>query len=186
MNKNQLLNEILAVLQIIKEDETKLQILHDFVMEEIYEEEEEKIEIPEKYKKPVHDIAESIDCGFVCFLNTDTLEHVDIPEGILEDLSGFDDDDLWQKDLDKIDDWENTLRIEPLKSYESFKIMERFVGQLIDEKLQDKLTDALENRRPFANFRYLVDDSDYRQDWFAHKQKCLEEYVIGQINNVRQ
>ena len=183
MNKTELLNSILAILQQVKEDKAKLQQIYDFMMEEFYEEpEEEVIEIPEKYKKVIHDIAEMLDCGHICFLNTDTLEHFDIPQGILEDLDGYDDDGLFQKDLDKVDEWKNVLRFEPLHSHESFRIMEQFAHQLDDEKFQDKLTNALERRKPFANFKNLVDDSDYRQDWFDFKQAKFEEYVFEQFN----
>ncbi len=44
-------------------------------------------------------------------------------------------------------------------------------------KLQNKLSNALERRKPFANFKNLIDNSDYRHDWFDFKQSCLEEHV---------
>jgi hypothetical protein len=180
MNKTELLNNILAILQQAKEDKAKLQHIYDFMVEEIFEEEEEeKIEIPEKHKKLIHDIAEMIDCGHICYLNTDTMEHFDIPKSILEDLSGYDDKGLWQKELDKVDLWKNVLRFEPPEPHESFRIMERFVYHLPDENLQNKLSTALERKKPFANFKYLIDDSNYRQDWFDFKQTCLEEQVYN-------
>ncbi len=183
MNKTELLNSILAILQQAKEDKVKLQQIYDFMMEEVYEEdEEENVKIPEKYKKEVHDIAEMIDCAHICFLNTDTFEHIDIPQGIFEDLDGYDDEGLWQKELDRIDSWKNVLRFEPPQSNESFKIMEQFVHQLDDEKLQNKLINVLERRKPFANFKHLVDNSDSRQDWFDFKQAKLEELVFEQFN----
>jgi hypothetical protein len=36
---------------------------------------------------------------------------------------------------------------------------------------------ALNNRKPFANFKYHIDNSDYRQDWFDFKKHYLEAYV---------
>jgi len=41
---------------------------------EIYEEPNDEIIIPEKYKELVKRTAESIDCGLVCFINPETLE----------------------------------------------------------------------------------------------------------------
>jgi hypothetical protein len=46
-----------------------------------------------------------------------------------------------------------------------------------DRNMQQKLFDALNRRKPFANFKNLIDDSPYRQDWFSFKQKKLEEHV---------
>lgn len=183
MNKTELLNSILAILQQAKEDKVKLQQIYNFMMKEIYEEEGEgKIEIPEKYKKVVHDIAEIIGCGHICFFNTDTRELFDIPKEIFEDLEKYDDTGLWQKELENVDNWKSFLRFEPIQSNESFRIMEQFVHHLPDEKLQNKLTKALERRNPFANFKYLIDESNYRQDWFDFKQTKLEELVFEQFN----
>ena len=50
MNTEQLMNEILAVLQTIRNVKNKLEKLHQFVVDEIYEVPEPE-EIPEKYKK---------------------------------------------------------------------------------------------------------------------------------------
>jgi len=183
MNKTEMLNTIIAMLQQAKDDNAKLQHIYEFMMEEIYEKpEEEEIEIPEKYKKLVHDIAENVDCGYVCFLNTDTMEHIDIPSGILDDLDGFDDDGLWQKDLDKVDLWKNVIQFKQPHSSESFKIMKQFANHINDEKFQDQLINILERNKPFANFKNLIDNSDYRQDWFKFKQVKLEEYVFEQFD----
>ncbi len=70
---SQLINDILSVLQTIREDKPKLEKLHDFVMKEIYEEPEEP-KAPEKFKKVVAEVADSLTAGFVCFVNPDTLE----------------------------------------------------------------------------------------------------------------
>lgn len=180
MNPTQILHQILSVIQTIKEDKTKLTKLHGYVMEEFYVEDEELV-IPEKYKKLVHDITDSIGSGLVCFLNTDTMECVDFPQEILDDLSLYDDEGKTEKEPDSINGRENTLRYEPLEPGESFKIMERFTNQLTNKQLQNKLSRALHNRRPFANFKSIVDNSDQRQEWFAFKQNCLEKIVFGQM-----
>jgi len=40
-----------------------------------------------------------------------------------------------------------------------------------------RLANALNNRKPFANFKFIIDNSEYRQDWFDFKQRYLERYV---------
>jgi hypothetical protein len=74
-------------------------------------------------------------------------------------------------------DWEKYIVFEPLESGKSFKIMEQFAEQLSDSKLQNKLFIALNNKKPFANFKYLIDNSLYRQDWFDFKKHWLENRV---------
>ena len=73
MNQDHLLNQILSILHAVKDDDLKLQKILDFLEAEIYEEPQEE-QIPEKYRKVVHDIAQFIDSGLVCFLNPETLE----------------------------------------------------------------------------------------------------------------
>ena len=186
-NLNQLINDILSVLQIIKEDKPKLEKLHDFVMKEIYEEPEEmeKPDIPEKFKKVVAEVADSLTAGFVCFVNPDTLETEDIPQQILnepgdfEAMTGESIEDLNQKHIG----WEKCIKIEPPASYDSYKIMEHFAEKVPNAGMREKLIDVLNERKPFANFKRIIDNSDYRQDWFDFRQARLEEYVYEELTN---
>ena len=199
MNPQQLLNEILPILHSVKEDKEKLQKILDFLLEEIYTEpEEEEIEIPEKYRELVHNVAENIDCGLVCFINPETLEVEEIPKGMLDGFSDFslnseldDEEDDEQKFLHE--DWESCISVEPRESNESFKIMEKFVDEVNDKNLKNKLVNTLNNRRPFANFKNIVESSNYRNEWFAFKQKQLEilvweelEYQLEKFENNKQ
>ena len=83
----------------------------------------------------------------------------------------------------KLEGWEKCIEIEPPESRDSFKVMERFVEEVPDAGLREKLMDALNRRRPFSNFKHLIDNSDYRQEWFDFRQKRLEQYVYGILEN---
>jgi len=187
VNKEKLLQNILGVLSQVRDNKEKLQLIYDFFFEEIYEDEEdeEPIEIPKKYKSFIKDIAQSIDCGHICYINPRTMECIDIPIDVENAFMG-DEENPFQNELDKTDTWEKVITIEPLESHESFEIMKRFVNKVPNEKLQNKLWNVLEHRKPFANFKNLIDNSDYRQDWFDFKQSCLEEHVfeILQIDGI--
>ena len=134
--------------------------------------------VPLKYQTLVKEIAENIDCGFVCYLNTDTLECENVvpdqeyDHELFEDTTG----ETWESYY-TFDRWDNSERFSQPSSHESFKIMEKFVGTVPDEKLQQKLYNALDRRRPFANFKDIIDDSDYREAWFAFRASELQEYV---------
>ena len=182
MKADQLLDQILPILHSVKDDEEKLQQILNFLLEEIYEEPDDEVIIPPKYRKLVHDIAESIDCGLVCYLNPDTLEMEDIPKTLLE--GGYDleeDDEDGTMNL-KSETWEKCLTVEPRESSESFRIMEDFVAGIDDKNMKNKLINALSNRKPFANFKMMVEQSKFREEWFAFKQKKLEELVWEELS----
>ncbi|MBI4645185.1 MAG: hypothetical protein HY738_00990 [Bacteroidia bacterium] len=181
MKTNDLLDEILQILYTVKEDRDKLEKILRFFKDEVYEEPEEpeEIELPEKYKKVVSQIADSIDAGFICYLNPETLETENIPQEMINNPYEF--EAMTGESLDSMDlqhsKWESCITFEPLESHESFKIMEQFVKSIADRRLREKLINALDRRKPFANFKAIIDNSPYRQDWFDFKKQWLENHV---------
>jgi len=139
----------------------------------------DEIEIPHRFHKLIPGIAESIDAGFVCFLNEETLEVEEVPKALLDDpldferTTGFGMGDHQMKH----ENWCSYFKFEPLESHDSFKIMEAFAEYLEDENFQDTLFHVLSHKRPFANFKWKIDNSPYRQDWFDFKQEWLEDHI---------
>ncbi|MBT3749455.1 MAG: hypothetical protein HOG34_10760, partial [Bacteroidetes bacterium] len=168
MATQQLLDEILQILHSVKEDQNKLQQILLFLRNEVYPEQEESeiIEIPEKYKKVIPGIADSIDAGLVCFLNLDTLETEDISQSMIEDPDDF--EAITGESFETLDlknpNWDNCISFEPLDSHDSFKIMEYFADDIMDNSFQNKLINALSHKKPFANFKAIVENSHCRQD----------------------
>jgi len=183
MKTEQLLDQILPILHSVKDDEGKLQKILDFLLSEIYEEPDDIIVIPEKYKGIVYTIAENIDCGLVCYLNPETLEIEEVSSELAEDPEEFEGvtGESWD-DSFKHTSWEKCITVEPPVSSDSFKIMEQFINEVEDKKLQNQLVKALSNRRPFANFKAIIENSEYRQQWFDFKQNKLEEMVWDELS----
>jgi hypothetical protein len=134
----------------------------------------------EKYPKElIRNIAGSIDCGMICFVNTETFEMEDVPALLINDPEEF--EGLVGETAEsmglKYPDWEHYKSIEPLDSNESFQMMEDFTVWMPDRPMKQQLSEALKHRKPFANFKQMVDDSNYRQDWFDFKKKYLENHV---------
>jgi hypothetical protein len=185
MKADKLLNEILFILREVKEDEKELQKILDFLQDQVIlpDEEEYIVQIPQKYNKVVKEIAGSIDAGMVCYLNPDTLEIDEFYHELLsnpdlyESNTGFSIDEL----NPKYTQWEKYITIEPLESNESFRIMEKFAEQVDNPRLRNQLVNALNNRKPFANFKRIIDNSEYRQDWFNFKDEQLQNYVRSMI-----
>ena len=130
----------------------------------------------------IKEIAQELDCGFDCYYNSKTDEVIGIPNfAQMSDEETF--NEAFGADLKKIETQkEEFIKFEVLESFESFKIMERFVEQLSGKKLQSELENVLANKKPFQNFKYLIDHSDFRQDWFDFKLKELEKIVESQLN----
>ncbi len=131
----------------------------------------------------INNIAQELDCGSDCYYNPETKELICIPSA---DLRMGDEDyyeEIFKDDFEKIErQKKNLIKIEVLKSFESFKIMENFKNEIKDDLFKEKLNEALTNRKPFQNFKYLIDNSEYRESWFAFKQKEIEKIVIETIN----
>lgn len=184
MTNKELFEEILDILNSVKEDEAALEKINSFLLEEIYDVYADE-KIPEKFQKTISSIADSISASFICFLNLDTLEVEELPEVLVDDPEEFESitGENYESWNTKHENWEHCIEIRPLVSHDSYKIMELFVEEVDDEKFKNRLQYALNNRKPFAHFGGLIDDSEYRQDWFDFRQKQLEQFVWQQIKN---
>lgn len=127
----------------------------------------------------IEEIAELLDCGMICFYHR--------PSGTIEshpDPNGpYFDPDPWQDLMEKIDsEWMNYVRFEKMDSREGFQVMEDFAYSMTDSKFRDKLLDQLSKRKPFQNFKFTIDTSEYRQDWFDFKKKAYIDFVKQQLS----
>jgi Uncharacterised protein family (UPF0158) len=124
----------------------------------------------------IKSIADDLECGMICYIHRETLEQISLPD--FEALGG--DAEGWEEDIEKIENnGKDYLQIEKLESRESFYIMESFVENLHDSVPAKKyLSIALANRKPFAGFNAIIhNEDDLRVEWFAHRTKCMLEYV---------
>jgi Uncharacterised protein family (UPF0158) len=210
MNYTQLFDAILSMVQTIKDNPVKLQKLHDFIVNEIYDEHEQDEEydeddgvsqVPEKYQAVVKEAAGWLASDMVCFINAETLELVTIPSGVMDEIGWeepeadeeveaeekelrFDDYDVFRKDLKRITAaWKEVIRIGQPESHESFLFMKRFTHNVSDARLQNVLVNALDRAKPFRNFNAIIHNSSAREAWFNFRQKCLEKYVFDEIRS---
>lgn len=196
MPTTNLLDKILIILQSIKDNPEQLKKLHQFMVDELYTEEDESkaIVIPGRYASLVKDVADRLSAGLVCYINPGTLEIIDIPQAIAdtmmfeedekdEEENEEDEDDPSYADMKRIHrDWEETITISPPESSESFSCMRQFVDTLPGSRLSKMLSEALSGRKPFHHFNSIIHQSDEREAWFAFRQKCLENYVAEMLS----
>jgi hypothetical protein len=68
-----------------------------------------------------------------------------------------------------------------MESHESFEVMEDFTHSLPDSEFKENLFKVLSERKPFRNFKDLIDISDIRDDWFSFKSEAERKFVEHQI-----
>ena len=131
----------------------------------------------------IKEIAQELDCGNDCYYNSKTNEIVAIPNfSQISDEEEF--KEIFRADLEKVNNRKTDfIEFEVLKNLESFKIMERFVEQMTDQQFKLELENILQNKKPYQNFKQIIDNSDYRQKWFDFKQTELETIVENQLNS---
>lgn len=129
--------------------------------------------------KKINEIAQNLNAGLLRYLNIKTSELLDLPDNY-EDFDDEDAIELFGEISKKIED-ADFKKIPLLESYEDFDIMKCFIDKVYDTSLQSKLEIALEGRKPFATFRNIIDNSDFRESWFAHRHGELEKYVKEQL-----
>ena len=177
MISNNLLDRCLAILYHIKDNKESLKILLDFMEEKFVSEIQEedvskltdyKLQIDEKYRLVIKEIAEYLVMGHTVFVNPETLEVDATPDynSMMADL---------EFDYDRLEDW---IKIMSLESHESYEIMKSFVESLPNGKEKNKFTEAIENHKPFAKFNSLIHHSEERKNWFKYQTYQVEKYVI--------
>jgi hypothetical protein len=177
MNLKILLDQCLAILHSIKDDRRQLKKLLEFMQQEFCEEEVNTMEtvnhldqVSEKYRATVKEIADNMSAQLISFVDAETLE-VDAASQQLEYM------DI--DEHDSISEWEDRIKIEPLDSHDSYEIMGNFVAQLPYGRERERLSEAINGYKPFANFNRIIHQSEFRENWFEFRQKELEKFVTG-------
>lgn len=131
-------------------------------------------------EEKIKEIAELIDCGHVCFLHK---KNRNIEYHLKEIDLFFDEENPWQDVIDKVDNnLDDYIRIEQMNSNQSFQLMELFIEKVKSESFREKLINAVNRSKPFRNFKYLIDNSEYRQHWFDFKLEQNMFWVKEQIS----
>lgn len=124
--------------------------------------------------------------GMTCFVHKETGE---VEEVMNSPQAEYDDEyqKVKKEIMEKIVSWGEVYCIEPPGSHDSYRCMERFVDEKIPNhtRLKVNLLEALERTHSFRNFRRLIDNSDYREEWFAFKDECMETYIHKKLESAK-
>jgi uncharacterized protein YdcH (DUF465 family) len=138
--------------------------------------------MPTFTKEHIKEIAEQIDCGFRAFYHLQTGDLLFIPDTLkypeIETKA-------WREEIKELKKNSNDYaEIEAMDSSDSIELMRDFTELLDDSNpLKKKLTTALTNKKPFREFKFVIDNSgEYRQQWFDFKNLRLQQWVENQID----
>ena len=93
------------------------------------------------------------------FINLQTLQ----VEVMFEEMYGLEEKKQREREFEDEDKY---LPINVITPSESFRVMEAFTETVKNRNLQTRLIQALEKKKPFVNFKTVVDNSPVRQAWF--------------------
>ena len=128
----------------------------------------------------IKDIAENLDCGFRCFIHTDTKGGKFIPD---LDKHPDMDSDAWDADNEEIENnFGDYIEIKAMDSRDFFSVMADFTDTVDNEEIKKQLGQSLDRPKPFQNFKFTVDNSGvYRERWFKFKGERLIDWVDHQL-----
>lgn len=134
----------------------------------------------------IKEIAQELDMGMKCFYHIPTGELESYPDE-LKGHAGFD-EEVWQESIDKVEkNYGEYIPFEGMESHESFRIMEKFVEEITDERARQRFHDAIAYKHPFQNFKQLLlHYPELREQWFLYKDQCYIEFVKDQVDVYNQ
>jgi len=139
-------------------------------------------ETPKLSPAELNDIVQDLDMGMLVFIHKETKDIISVAnrdDAFYEDPEG-----IWSERYELIDSDPDYIQIEKWPSHKAFEIMDGFVDEIDDRQLKIALLQALENRKPFRNFKNIIENSAYREDWFSFRSK-KEEELLKEMLKVR-
>ncbi len=117
---------------------------------------------------------------------------VDPKTGQVEELPDFSDSEDYLDGIDEDEAEAERGRIEAIEesytelggmdSRDTFRVMEAFVEVVTEKALKDKLWKALQQKRPFANFKNVIDNAGpMRQKWFDFQLAQQVKHLKAQL-----
>ena len=125
-------------------------------------------------EKQIEEIADFLDSGLTCLYNVKNSEIITITE-----FDNYPDSDEFN--------WDDVIEFKKMNSSDSFDVMVKFVEQLNNNSLKERLINIFQRSKPFKNFKIQIDNSDeFRQKWFEFKNNKYIDFVKAQIETINE
>lgn len=179
--------EIVEKLSQLKEDREVLIEVLNFLETKIPDgaQEEDSAAIPPEYEEVVAQITESLNNGFTCFLNPETLEIEQASNAGLYGLSETEYDEQNDDMVDEFDldypEWDSYIRFEPFGRNDMLNTMEKCVSFLHDDNLRSQLENISDKEELVARFDEIMQRTGNLEDWNGFRKREIERYVRSQL-----
>ncbi|AGL00541.1 UPF0158 family protein [Desulfoscipio gibsoniae] len=152
--------------------------------------------------KPVklNDIVEYLDClmdGWKRYYNKKTgqITEIQVEYLAIAEESGEEDDfsenSDWEQEaikeaIDIIDNWDDYIELPDKYEIHEYSIMEKFCYSIENERLSNKLCNAISGRGAFRRFKDAIIRYDLEDSWYAYKHKSLSQIARDwcEVNNI--
>lgn len=151
--------------------------------------EENNITQNDKFEYDAHDIAQDLDSGMRVFIYRPTGKLIVAPSEEHLDYIDEDDDEMWGEELELLNNEpEHCYEIEKWSSSDDYDLMREFAENHVPDKFtQNKLIDALDNKKPFRNFGFVIDRAgELRDKWFEFRDAWHDAYVARQLETYHE
>lgn len=129
----------------------------------------------------IRDMAEAIGSGEKVWFHRTTQTFLSHPDPAHHSFSS-ELDYLVEETMDEVFlDFDNYIEIPAPNPTESYRIMENFADNQVDERTRLRLFDALGGKKPFKFFRNAVEEADLLDDWYDYHDARMEDYVMGKL-----
>jgi aminoglycoside 3-N-acetyltransferase I len=137
-------------------------------------------------------IADGLASNFRVFIDPQTgelgevLDFSDADFDLEDYLDGIGDEDEAKAERERIEKMEDEwIELGGPDSRDSFGVMEAFIEVVTEMSLKDKLWKALQQKRPFANFKNVIDNAGaWRNKWFEFQQAKQVEHLKRQLRGL--
>jgi hypothetical protein len=135
-------------------------------------------------KEEIKEIAETLDCGFRCFVHKKTMKMIFIPDA---DRLPSNDFASWRNDEKEIREHsEDYITLTGMNSKDSFQLMVDFCDKVSDQRVKARLVEVLDGQTPFRNFKFEIDNSGaLKEDWFKFKDERIRNWVEKQLRETK-
>jgi hypothetical protein len=134
-------------------------------------------------EKEVDLIATQLLKGMICFYQLDKKKIHQMPDD--EDYYNYDLTPDEEDILDEIEeDPENYAEFTQMEPSQEHQMMQDFIDRHVKEKnLAEELVSSLTKPKANTAFKFLIEDSKYKQDWISYRKEKYQDWIKEQVDS---
>ncbi len=134
-------------------------------------------------EKEVESISHQLIKGMICFYQIDKKKIYQMPDD--EDYFNYDltpdEEDILDEIDENPDNFAEFTKMEPAQEHQ---MMQDFVDRKVKERaLAEDLVNALSKPKASTGFKFLIDESKYKNDWIEYRKGKYQDWVKEQVDS---